>query len=124
MTSIVIIEDEAPIAQLYKLKFEMEGFTVTTARDGIEGLQVLEKSQPDLVLLDIRMPRMNGDEMLMKLRATEWGAGIRVIILTNLGRQEAPASLRFLGVERYIVKANHTPTQVVAVAREVLQLPH
>lgn len=120
MHSIAIIEDEIPIAQLYKLKFELEGFTVHVAHDGHQGLQLIKEIRPDLVLLDLRMPRMNGDEMLAKMRATEWGAEARVMILTNLSRQEAPSSLRFLNVERYIVKANHTPAQVVAMVREVL----
>lgn len=122
MPSIAIIEDEFPIARLYKLKFEMEGFMVKTAPDGANGLRLVEDLRPDLVLLDLRMPRMSGDEMLMRMRATEWGANIRVIILTNLSRQEAPASLRFLNVERYIVKANHTPSQIVAIVREILDV--
>ncbi len=79
--------------------------------------------QPDLLLLDIRMPGMSGDELLAKMRSTEWGADIRVIILTNLSRDEAPSSLRFLGVDRYVVKAHHTPSQVVDIVREVLALP-
>ena len=124
MPTIAIIEDEISIAELYRLKFEREGFAVETARDGVEGLRLLEQIRPDLVLLDIRMPKMSGDEMLKKLRATEWGANIRVIVLTNLSRQEAPASLQFLGVERYIVKANHTPAQIVEIAREVLGERH
>lgn len=119
---IAVIEDEHPIARLYKLKFELEGFTVGVAKDGREGLQLIKASKPDLVLLDLRMPHMSGDEMLAKLRATEWGADVRVVILTNLSRAEAPASLRFLGVERYIVKANHTPAQVVAIVRDILGL--
>lgn len=120
MPSIVIIEDEYPIAQLYKMKFEFEGFLVKTASNGRDGLKLIKAHRPDLVLLDLRMPHMSGDEMLAKLRAQDWGADIRVIILTNLSRDEAPTSLRFLGVERYIVKANHTPAQVVAIVRDVL----
>lgn len=123
MPSIAIIEDEKPIAQLYKMKFELEGFAVSTAQNGHEGFKLVREKSPDLVLLDLRMPHMSGDEMLAKMRATDWGADIRVIILTNLSRDEAPAALRFLGVERYIVKANHTPAQVVATVREVLRLP-
>lgn len=117
---LVIIEDELPILQLYKLKFELEGFDVSTATNGFEGLRVIKAEKPDIVLLDIRMPKMTGDEMLMKMRATEWGAEVPVIILTNLSREEAPSSLRFLNVARYIVKAHYTPTQVVTIVREVL----
>ena len=117
---IVIVEDEPAIRMLYQKKFELEGFITITANDGFDGLKTIKSTRPDVVLLDLRMPRMNGDEMLAKMRATEWGAEARVMILTNLSRQEAPSSLRFLNVERYIVKANHTPAQVVAMVREVL----
>lgn len=120
--TIAVVEDEPAIRMLYQKKFELEGFVTITANDGYEGLKIIKKSKPDLVLLDLRMPRMSGDEMLTKLRAVEWGADVRVIILTNLSRDEAPAALRFLGVERYIVKANHTPAQVVAIVRDVLRL--
>ena len=121
---IAIIEDELPILQLYRYKFELEGFDVHGASNGADGLKLIRKVKPDLVLLDLRMPHMSGDEMLIKLRETEWGADVRVAILTNLSRAEAPASLRFLGVEQYIVKANHTPAQVVAMVRDILHLPH
>ncbi len=120
---LVIIEDELSILQLYQHKFEREGFTVFVAANGSDGLKLIRKTSPDLVLLDIRMPGMNGDEMLGRLRATEWGASIPVIILTNLSRDEAPPALRFLGVSRYVVKAHYTPSQVVTIVREVLHLP-
>ncbi len=120
MPYIVIVEDEYAIAQLYKLKFELEGFDVAVASNGGDGLRLIKHKKPDLVLLDLKMPYMSGDEMLAKMRATAWGAEVRVAILTNLSRDEAPSSLRFLGVERYIVKANHTPAQVIAIARDIL----
>lgn len=117
---IAIIEDEVAIRRLYQTKLELEGFTVSTAQDGREGYQLLKNTKPDLVLLDLRMPGMNGDELLAKVRTTDWGADLRVIILTNISRDEAPHSLRILHVDRYIVKAHYTPAQVTEVAREVL----
>lgn len=117
---VLIVEDEAPIQQLYKFKFEAEGFVVALADDGQEGLEQAKKILPDVILLDLRMPVMSGDEMLAQLRQKEWGADVRVIILTNISRDEAPSSLRFLNVDRYIVKAHHTPAQVVAIVKEVL----
>ena len=117
---IAIIEDEPSILQLYQFKFEAAGYEVGTAIDGKAGLELLEKTCPDLVLLDLRMPTMDGAEMLEKLRATVWGSEIRVIILTNISRDEAPASLRFLSVDRYIVKAHHTPAQILQIVEEVL----
>lgn len=117
---IAIIEDDAPIRQLYKTKLELEGFDVATAENGKLGLELLEQTKPALILLDLRMPIMNGDEMLVKLRESTWGADMRVIVLTNISRDEAPSNLRFLAVDRYLVKAHHTPSQVIEVVNEVL----
>ncbi len=123
MSYVVIVEDEASIRHLYETKLTREGFRVATAENAKDGYKLLKTEQPDLLLLDIRMPGMSGDELLAKMRSTEWGADIRVIILTNLSRDEAPSSLRFLGRDRYVVKAHHTPSQVVDIVREVLALP-
>lgn len=120
MKNIVIIEDDQPIAQMYRLKLEAAGFRTRLAHDGQEGLEVVEQEVPDLILLDLRMPVMSGDEMLEKLRQTDWGANIRVIILTNISRDEAPRNLGLLNVDRYIVKAHHTPQQVLDIIHEVL----
>jgi DNA-binding NarL/FixJ family response regulator len=84
------------------------------------GLAEAEAFTPDLILLDLRMPIMSGDTMLEQLRSKDWGADMRVIILTNISKDEAPRSLGFLGVDRYVVKAHHTPSQVVEIVREVL----
>jgi DNA-binding response OmpR family regulator len=112
MPKIAIIEDDTAILQMYRLKFEAEGFTVETAENGELGYELLEKFQPEIVLLDLMMPNMNGDELLAKIRTTEWGRDMKVIILTNMGEQEAPAGLKELNVSAFIVKANMTPRQV------------
>lgn len=120
MYKIAIIEDELPIQLMYKLKLEREGFEVATASNGFQGLEITKHFKPDLILLDLRMPGMGGDEMLARLRDTEWGASIRVVVLTNISKNEAPHALRFLNVDQYIVKAQYTPSQVVNVAKDVL----
>ncbi len=117
---IAVVEDELPIQSMYRLKLEREGFKVAVASNGRTGLALLKSFLPDLVLLDLRMPEMSGDELLSRLRSTEWGADMRVIVLTNISKTEAPQALRFLSVDRYIIKAHYTPTQVVAVVKEVL----
>ncbi|MEO6513886.1 MAG: response regulator [Candidatus Saccharimonadales bacterium] len=117
---IAVIEDEIPIRELYRAKLELEGFDVKTAPNGRAGLKLVEEFQPAIILLDIRMPEMNGDQMLLKMREQDWGADIRVIVLTNLSKDEAPSILRFLNVDRYIVKAHHTPKQIVDIVKEVL----
>lgn len=119
---IAVVEDEAAIAAMYKLKLELEGFSVVTAANGQEGLSIVDKHRPELILLDLKMPVMSGDEMLEQLRQTEWGAAIPVIVLTNISRDEAPHSLRLLRVDRYIVKAHYTPARVIDEVRSVLGL--
>lgn len=118
--SLLIVEDDRPIRELYLLKFKLEGFPVKAAENGQIGLELAKSWRPDLILLDLMMPVMGGEEMLAKLRAEEWGADIRVVILTNLSKDEAPQSLRFLHVDRYVVKAHHTPQQIIDIVTEVL----
>lgn len=120
MFKIALVEDDHTLSSMYKFKLSSHGYAVECAYDGLEGLELVENITPDLVLLDLRMPRMTGDEMLAKMRATEWGSQPRVIILTNISRDEAPSALRFLNVDRYLVKAHHTPAQIVDVVHEVL----
>lgn len=120
MPKIAIVEDDLAIAQMYRLKFEAEGYKVEIAENGRLGLELCEQLKPDLVLLDLMMPEMNGDEMLAKMRATDWGKDVKVVILTNVGEQEAPEQLKNLGVSAYIVKAEMTPKQVAELAKKEL----
>lgn len=120
MPKILIVEDDNSLRTLYELKFELADYAVRTAENGREGLEAAHEFMPDLILLDLRMPVMSGDEMLARLRETEWGADMRVIILTNISRNEAPHALRFLSVDRYVVKVHTTPQQIVDIAGEVL----
>ena len=120
MVKIAIIEDDQAISQMYRLKFDAEGYEVETAANGKLGLELAESMRPDIILLDLMMPEMNGDEMLQKLRATSWGKDIKVIILTNVGEQEAPEIIKHLGVHRFIVKAEMTPRQVAEMVKNEL----
>lgn len=117
---IDIIEDEQSIAQMYKIKFESEGYEVFTAENGIKGLEVIEKHKPDVVLLDLMMPEMTGNEMLKKLRATAWGKDIKVVILTNVSQEEALNQVRQLGVTDFVIKAQTTPQEVLETVKRVL----
>jgi DNA-binding response OmpR family regulator len=121
LTKIAIIEDDQAISQMYRIKFEAEDYEVETADNGKLGLELVEKMRPDIILLDLMMPEMTGDEMLAKLRATDWGKDIKVIILTNMGEQEAPAELKNMGVRRFIVKAEMTPRQVAEMVKTELE---
>jgi len=122
MTKIAIIEDDAAISQMYRIKFEAEGYTVETAENGKLGLELAEQMKPDIILLDLMMPIMSGEEMLARLRKTEWGKQIKVIILTNRGEQEIPDEVKSLNVEALILKAAMTPRQVAELVKSKLQI--
>ncbi len=121
MTKIAIIEDDAAISQMYLMKFQAEGYEVETAENGQLGLELAETMRPDIILLDLMMPEMNGDEMLEKLRASDWGKNTKVIILTNMGEQEIPPKIKELGVLTVIAKADMTPRQVAELVKKHLE---
>lgn len=120
MTKIAIIEDDAVISQMYRMKFEADGFDVQLANNGVRGIALAEAFSPDIILMDLQMPEMGGAEALALIRKASWGKDIPVIILTNLGEEEAPKEIRALGIHSYIVKANLTPREVVGRVKEAL----
>ena len=120
MTKIAIIEDDPVISQMYRMKFEADGFDVQLANNGKRGVALVEAFSPDIILLDLQMPEMSGDEALAEIRKKSESKNTPVIILTNLGEEEAPKSLRALGIHSYIVKAELTPRQVVQRVKEAL----
>ena len=122
MTKIAIIEDDPVISQMYRMKFEVDGFEVQLADNGKTGVAMVESFTPDIILLDLQMPEMNGDEALEIIRKNDWGKNIPVIILTNVGEEESPKHLKALGIHSYIVKASLTPRQVVQHVKEALKL--
>lgn len=119
---VAIVEDDQAIAMMYRMKFESEGYDVETAANGKLGLALAEEMKPDIILLDLMMPEMTGEEMLEALRATTWGKDIKVIILTNSGQEQAPPKIKELGVEAYIVKAEMTPRQVAELVKSKLAI--
>lgn len=118
---IAIVEDDQAISQMYRMKFEAEGYTVETAENGKLGLELAEKMKPSIILLDLMMPEMTGEEMLTALRKTDWGKNIKVVILTNMGEQEVPEGVKSLGVSAIILKADMTPRQVAELVKKQLQ---
>lgn len=122
MIKIAIIEDDAVISQMYRMKFESDGFEVQLAVNGKLGIDMVKTFKPDMILLDLQMPEMDGAEALENIRKTEIGKNIPVIVLTNLGEEEAPRELKSLGIHSYIVKANLTPREVVACVKEALNI--
>lgn len=119
-TKIAIVEDDQAISQMYRIKFEAEGYEVETAENGQLGLALVQHMQPNIILLDLMMPVMSGEEMLTRLRRTDWGKNIKVIILTNRGEQEIPPEVKQLGVTAIILKADMTPRQVAELVKSKL----
>src|SRR5690242_10118446 len=115
MTKIVIVEDDQPIRDMYELKLKQAGYNVRSAADGAKGLKLVEEFQPDLLLLDLLIPQLSGDELLQKIRKTDWGTKLKVLVLTNVTEDEAPASLNSLDIKRYMIKAHYTPRQVLEI---------
>lgn len=122
MTKIAIIEDDLVISQMYRMKFESAGLEVKMAGNGARGVELVENFKPDIILLDLQMPEMDGTAALEIIRKEPWGKNIPVIILTNLGEEEAPKKLKDLGIHSYIVKANLTPNQVLERVKKALDI--
>lgn len=118
---IVILEDNVALSEIYKARLEIIGYTCIMASDGAEGLRIIEKELPDLVLLDMMMPVIAGDEVLKQIRASSWGPNIPVYVISNLNEEDAPAGLRDLGIEGYSVKANLTDDQIDRIVDGILK---
>jgi DNA-binding response OmpR family regulator len=116
----MIVEDDQAIREMYQLKFKTEDYDVQVAENGKIGLELAEKVKPDLILLDLMMPTMTGDEVLKLMRQTDWGKSIKVIILTNVSKDEGYPKLEKYGVSGYVVKAHYTPQEVVDEVNKVL----
>lgn len=105
---VVIVEDNVALADIYKTRLEILGYQCFAAYDGVEALAVIEREVPQLVLLDLMVPKIAGDQILAKIRASSWGKNIKILIVSNLNEADAPAGLREQGIEGYAVKANLT----------------
>ena len=114
MKKIALIEDDTSIREMYQMKLEMEGYNVVCADDGEKALEVIKKENPDLVLLDILMPKKDGFEVLKELKDSQ-DSGVKsipVVMLTNLSNREDIAEAEKLGAVDYLVKAKITPSEV------------
>jgi DNA-binding response OmpR family regulator len=120
--TVVIVEDEKMLADMYATKFAMEGFDAQKANDGQAGFDLVKEEKPDIVLLDIIMPKIDGFGVLKMLKDEASLKKIPVILLTNLGQEEDIKKGKELGAADYFVKANHTPAEVVQKVKQVLNL--
>lgn len=118
---IVIVEDEVALADIYKTRLELLGYVCFVAHEGLEALTLIEKERPSLVLLDIMMPKLAGDQILKVMRSTEWGKDIKVLVISNLNEVDAPAGIRDQGIEGYAVKANLSDDQIDKLVDNILK---
>ena len=121
MAKILIVDDDPLYIRIYQLKFKVDGHTVETAVDGKEALTKIESFTPDLILLDIMMPEMDGFEVLRRLKANPKTKKIPVVLLTNLGGDDADTLKGIeLGAVAYLVKSAYTPKEVLQKIKEIL----
>jgi DNA-binding response OmpR family regulator len=119
--TILIVEDDESLIKALDIKLTREGYTTVKAMDGEEGLKKFEKNLPDLVLLDIKMPKMDGLTMLKKLREKSKGKTIPVIILTNWGEMDKISTAVKLDTKYYLIKADWDLDEVIEKVRSVLK---
>lgn len=120
MKKIILVEDDEIMGRMYRRVFSFGGFEITIATDGVDGLKKIKQILPDLVLLDVMMPKMNGLEVLEKLKLGPATKDIPVIMLTNL---KIPEEIRLAlenGAARYLVKCENEPQKVFEIAQEML----
>ncbi len=122
MSKVLLIEDDEFILSLYAEKFTRTGFEVEIAKDGAKGLAALKEYSPDVILLDITMPNVDGFEVLEKIKENKKMAGVAVVILTNLSDDPTINKAMGLGADSYIVKSSSTPTEVVAKVENILEI--
>lgn len=119
--SVLLIEDDPFIADIYLTKLKAGGFEADLARDGEEALKKIKERKPDLLLLDIILPNLDGWELLRKIRQKPAYKGMRVVILSNLEqRAEVEKGLK-LGADRYLVKAHYTPSEVIEEVKKIIE---
>ncbi|MFA6524741.1 MAG: response regulator [Patescibacteria group bacterium] len=117
---IVLVEDDSFLAGMYVSKLNMEDFEVKLAENGEDGLKTATEEMPDLILLDILLPRMDGFEVLKKLKKNPETKNIPVILLTNLGQKKDVDRGLALGAEDYLIKAHFMPNEVIAKIKKIL----
>jgi DNA-binding response OmpR family regulator len=117
---IALIEDDPFLSSMYSTKFGLEGFEVLSANDGIKGVELITKETPDLILLDILMPKKNGFDVLEDIKKNEATKNIPVILLTNLNQSDEVERGMELGAVDYLIKAHFMPSEVVDKIKRAL----
>ena len=119
---VLLVEDDSFLANIYKTMFEMEGYKVSVSDNGELGLSDAKKKNPDIILLDILLPKMDGFVVLEKLKASKGLKDIPVILLTNLGQKDDVEKGLQMGADDYLIKAHFKPSEVVDKVKKVLKI--
>lgn len=117
---VLVVDDEPPVREIYNKEFTTNGFSVVLAEDGEEGLLKAGKESPDLILLDVMLPKMSGIDVLKALKQNPLTKNIPVLLLTNLGEETIIKEGFELGADGYLLKVSYTPAQVVEECRKFL----
>ncbi|MFA6512306.1 MAG: response regulator [Patescibacteria group bacterium] len=110
---ILLVEDDSFLAGMYVTKLTLEGLSVELATDGAKGLKMAQEMKPDIILLDIILPKMSGFDVLKKLRENKETKDVPILLLTNLGQKEDVEKGLKLGATDYLIKAHFLPDEVV-----------
>jgi len=121
MKQILLVEDDPFLIDIYTTKLKEEGFEVEVVTDGEDCLTALQAKKPDLLLLDIVLPAVDGWEILRKIKRDEKLKDVKVVVLSNLGQKGEVKKGLELGAEKYLIKAHYTPTEVVKEIKKILK---
>ena len=119
--TILIVEDDGFLVQMYAAKLEMEGFKVVAAVDGEKALRQVKKEVPDLILLDLLLPKKDGFQVLEELKKDSAVKNVPVVVLSNLGQKEDIDRCLSLGAKDYLIKAHFVPSEVVEKIKTLLE---
>lgn len=120
MKKILLVEDDPFLVDIYITKLSKEGFEVLVAQDGQEALNKLKEQKPDLMVLDIVLPQIDGWAILRKIREESRLKNLKVIVLSNLGQKADVERGRRFGVEKYLIKAHFTPSEVIEEIKKTI----
>lgn len=118
---ILIVEDDVFLADLYRTKFELEGFEVYVAYDGEKGIELVSKKKPEIILLDLILPKVNGFVVLETIKKDKKVKNIPVILLTNLSQKADVEKGLALGAVDYLIKAHFMPSEVVTKIKKIIK---
>jgi len=121
LKKILLVEDDTFLAGMYVTKLQLEGFEVKIADDGEKGLKMAKSEQPDVILLDIILPKMSGFDVLKDLKADADTKAVPVMLLTNLGQREDVQKGLDLGAKDYLIKAHFMPSEVVTKIKNLIK---